>query len=418
MLRRLLIPLCLCLIAADWPGWRGPHRDGLSTETGLLKQWPEGGPKLLWQSQGLGTGFSSLSIAGNRMFTMGDRKDGQYVEALNLADGTGLWATKIGPIWEDDDSGGPRGTPFVDGDSVYAMGTEGEQVCLDISTGAIRWQKSMAGDYNGQMMSDWKFAESPLVDGDRLLFTPGSFGALMVAVDKHTGKDLWRAGGARLGRQGSNGAGYSSIVVSEGAGVKQYIQLIGRGLIGVRADDGKLLWSYNRVANDVANIPPPVVRGDYVFTSTGYQTGAALLKLVKTADGVDAQEVYFLDARTFQNHHGGFVLVGDFLYAGHGHNNGFPICIEFLTGKVRWGGDIRPEGATGSAAVAYADGHLYFRYQNGVMKLFEASPEGFKETGSFHIPGARRPSWSHPVIHDRKLYLREQDALLCYDIHQ
>jgi outer membrane protein assembly factor BamB len=416
MLRLLIVCLSTCLLAADWPGWRGPNRDGLSTETGLLKQWPADGPKLAWQAKGLGAGFSSISISGNRMFTMGDKKDGQYVEALNLADGAQIWATKIGPVWEDE-MGGPRGTPTVDGDSVYAMGTEGELVCLDIATGALRWQKAMAADYNGQMMSDWKFSESPLIDGNNLLFTPGSFGALMVAVDKRTGKDLWRAGGARLGTKGSNGAGYSSIVVSDAAGVRQYVQLIGRGLIGVRAGDGKLLWSYNKVANDVANISTPVVRGDYVFSSTGYQTGAALLKLVKSADGVDAQEVYFLDAKTFQNHHGGFVLVGDFLYAGHGHSNGFPICLEFLTGKVRWGGDIRPEGATGSAAVAYADGRLYFRYQNGVMKLFDASPEGFKERGSFHIPGVRAPSWSHPVIYQGKLYLREQDTLLCYDIH-
>jgi outer membrane protein assembly factor BamB len=271
-----LLALSLSLLAADWPGWRGPNRDGLSPETGLLKQWPADGPQLVWQSKGLGAGFSSLSIAGNRMFTMGDHQGdpssaGQYVEALNLADGSLVWSTKIGPVWEDDDTGGPRGTPSVDGESVYAMGTEGELVCLDISTGALRWQKSMAADYNGQMMSDWKFAESPLIDGDKLLFTPGSFGALMVAVDKRTGKDLWRAGGARLGRQGSNGAGYSSIVISNGAGVRQYVQLIGRGLIGVRADDGKLLWSYNRVANDVANVATPVVRGDYVFSSTGYR---------------------------------------------------------------------------------------------------------------------------------------------------
>ena len=410
------LSLSFILLAADWPGWRGPNRDGLSTETGLLKQWPADGPRLAWQAKGLGAGFSSLAIAGNRMFTMGDHGDGQYAEALNLADGAIVWSTKIGPVWEDSDAPGPRGTPTVDGDSVYAEGTEGEMVCLDIATGAIRWQKSLVADYNGQMMSDWKFSESPLVDGNKVLFTPGSFGALIAAVDKRTGKDLWRAGGARLGRLGSNGAGYSSIVVSEGAGVRQYVQVIGRGLIGIRAGDGKLLWSYNRVANDVANISTPVIRGDYVFASTGYQTGSALLKLAKTPDGVTAQEVYFLEPRTFQNHHGGFVLVGDFLYGGHGHSNGFPICIEFLTGRVRWGGDIRPEGATGSAAVAYADGHLYFRYQNGVMKLFEASPEGFKETGSFKIPGVRLPSWSHPVIHQGKLYLREQDKLLCYDI--
>jgi hypothetical protein len=205
-------------------------------------------------------------------------------------------------------------------------------------------------------------------------------------------------------------------VISQGAGVRQYVQLVGRGLIGVRASDGKMLWSYNRIANDVANISTPVVRGDYVFGSTGYSTGSALLKLEATSDGVAAKEVYFLEPRIFQNHHGGFVLIGDFLYSGQGHNNGFPICIDFLTGKVRWGGDIRPEGASGSAAVAAADGRLYFRYQNGVMKQFDASPEGFKQTGSFKIPGTRKPSWSHPVILGGKLYLREQDTLLCYNL--
>ena len=350
------------------------------------------------------------------MFTMGDRKDGQYVESLNLADGAIVWATKIGPVWDDTDAPGPRGTPTFDGDSVYAVGTEGELVCLDASTGALRWEKSAPRDFGGQMMSSWKYAESPLVDGNKVVFTPGGQAALIVALDKRTGKEIWHTGTPNLGHQGRNGAAYSSMVISEGAGVRQYVQLVGRGLISVRADDGKPLWNYNRIANDVANIPTSIVRGDYIFTSTGYQTGAALLKLEKTADGVDAKEVYFLNARTFQNHHGGFVLVGDFLYAGHGHNNGFPICIEFLTGKVRWGGDIRPEGATGSAAVAYADGHLYFRYQNGVMKLFDASPEGFKETGSFQIPNVRKPSWSHPVIFGGKLYLREQDTLLCYDV--
>jgi outer membrane protein assembly factor BamB len=274
----------------------------------------------------------------------------------------------------------------------------------------------MVANYNGRIMSDWKYSESPLVDGDKLIFTPGGFGALMVAVDKRTGKDIWRAEGARLGNAGSNGAGYSSAVISQGAGVRQYVQLIGRGLVGVRASDGKLLWTYNRVANDVANISTPVVQGDYVFASTAYGTGSALLKLEPAADGVTAKEVYFLNAPTFQNHHGGFVLIDGFLYSGQGQSNGFPICIEFATGKVRWGGNIRPEGATGSAAVAFADGHLYYRYQNGVMKLFEASPEGFKETGSFKIPEVRKPSWSHPVILGGKLYLREQDALLVYNV--
>lgn len=416
MPRTVILALAVFCLAADWPGWRGPNRDAIFPETGLMKSWPSGGPALEWKAQGLGAGFSSLSIVGNRIYTMGDRGDSQYVLALDLANGKEAWATKIGPAWDDNDAPGPRGTPTVDGDSVYAIGTEGQVVCLDRASGAMRWQKSMTRDYNGQMMSVWRWAESPLVDGSRLLFTPGNFDAMVVAVDKRTGKDLWRASVGRISGAGSNGAGYSSIVTSDAAGVHQYIQLIGRGLVGIRAEDGKVLWKYNRVANDVANITTPVVRGDYVFASTAYGAGSVLLKLEKTADGVDAKEVYFIEARSFQNHHGGVVLIGDYLYGGHGQNNGFPTCIEFLTGKIRWGGNIRPEGTSGSAAVAYADGHLYFRYENGVMKLFEASPEGLKETGSFQIPGVRKPSWSHPVIHDGKLFLREQDALLCYQI--
>ncbi|HLY17177.1 MAG TPA: PQQ-binding-like beta-propeller repeat protein [Bryobacteraceae bacterium] len=417
------IAAATCLIPAgaanssDWPGWRGPHRDDLSSEQGLLKQWHAGGPPLAWQVHGLGAGFSSVAISGDRIYTMGDRADGQYVLALNLADGKTVWATRIGEAWEDANAPGPRGTPTVDGDAIFAIGTDGEVVSLEAATGRMRWQKSMVRDYNGKMMSDWKFSESPLVDGDRLIFTPGSFGALLAAVDKRSGKEIWRAeGGARVGNAGSNGAGYSSMVISEGAGVRQYVQLAGRGLFGVNAENGKILWSYNRIANDVANIPTPVVKGDYVFASTGYGTGSVLLKLERSGDGVAAKEVYFLDAKTFQNHHGGFVLLGDYIYGGQGHNNGFPICLEFLSGKVRWGGDIRPEGSSGSAAVAYADGHLYFRYQNGVMKLIEATPEGYKETGTFHIPGVKLPSWSHPVILDGKLYLREQDTLLCYNV--
>ena len=378
-----------------------------------MKQWPASGPPLAWKATGLGAGFSSLAISGDRIFTMGDRGQNQFLIALNRADGRQLWAAQIGPAW-DDEMPGPRGTPTVDGDRVYALGTEGDLVCSDAATGKILWQKSTR-DFNGTMMSEWKYSESPLVDGDKVIFSPGNFGSLLVALNKNTGAPVWRGEGARLGQRGSNGAGYASAVVSEGAGVRQYVQLTGRGLIGVRASDGKLLWSYNRIANDVANIPTPVVRGDYVFASTGYGAGSALLKLKPSAQGVDFEEVYFLDAKTFQNHHGGFVLVGDYLYAGHGHNMGLPICLELLTGKVRWGGNARNAGS-GSAAVAYADGRLYFRYQNGLMMLLEAKPDAYQERGSFQLPSVRKPSWSHPVILGGRLYLREQDTLYVYDI--
>ncbi len=402
---------------ADWPQWRGPNRDAKSAATGLKNTWADAPPKLLWQSNGLGMGFSSLAISGDRMYTMGDLGEEQFVMALNRTDGKILWKTKIGPAWEDEYPG-PRGTPTVDGDRVYALGSEGDLVCVDAATGAVRWKKNLEKEYGGRVMTIWKWAESPLVDGDRLIFTPGGPWAAMVAVDKMTGKNIWATEELpHLGDNGRDGAGYSSIMISHGGGVKQYVQLMGRGLVGIRASDGQFLWGYNRIANRVANIPTPIVQGDYIFTSTGYQTGAALLKLEKDGDGVKANEVYFLEAKTLQNHHGGMVLVNGYIYAGHGHNRGFPICVEMATGKVAWGGDIRNSGS-GSAAVLFADGNLYFRYQNGVMMLIEATPGGYKEKGSFQIPQPEKPypSWSHPVVLDGKLYLREQDALYVYNV--
>jgi outer membrane protein assembly factor BamB len=267
----------------------------------------------------------------------------------------------------------------------------------------------MAKSFNGKMMSVWGFSESPLVDGDRLMVTPGSDEAAIVALDKKTGKEIWRSA-----IKDGKGAGYASLVVSQGAGVKQYVTLLGRGLVSVAADDGRLLWTYDKVANGTANIPTPIVRGDYVFASTGYQTGSVLVQLKKNgAKGVDAEEVYFLPHKVLQNHHGGMVLVGDYLYGGHGHNEGSPICVNFLTGKVAWRQRRGP--GDGSAAVSYADGHLYFRYQNGSVALIEATPEEYRLKGNFNIPDVQDPSWPHPVIAGAKLFLREQDRLYAYD---
>jgi outer membrane protein assembly factor BamB len=401
---------------AEWTGWRGPNRDALSPDTGLMAQWPPAGPPLAFRATGLGAGFSSLAISGGRIYTMGDRQGAQNVVVLSQDAGKILWTARVGPTW-DDEYGGPRATPAVDGGSVYALGTEGDLVCLDAATGKETWRKSLSRDFGGSMMSGWQFSESPLVDGDRVIVTPGSSNAGLVALDKKTGREIWRAAIPALGPKGRDGAAYSSAVISNGAGVQQYVQLLGRGLVGIRASDGKFLWGYNRVANNVANISTPLVKGDHVFASTGYQTGAALIKLTKSATGVDGQEVYFLEGRTLQSHHGGLVLVGDHVYGGHGHRQGFPICVELATGKVAWGGDIRNQGS-GSAAVVYADGNLYFRYQNGVMMLIEATPQSYREKGAFTIPDVHNPSWSHPVVVGGRLYLREQDALNVYDVRR
>ncbi|HEY7410207.1 MAG TPA: PQQ-binding-like beta-propeller repeat protein [Vicinamibacteria bacterium] len=404
--------------AADWPSWRGPNRDARSPETGLLGEWPQGGPPLAWKAAGLGGGLSSLAIVGDRIYTLGDKDGAQHLLALNRADGKPVWSTRVGPAWSDE-YGGPRGTPTVDGDRVYAMGTEGDLVCVDAATGKERWRKNLEKDFGGRVMTIWKWSESPLVDGDRVVFTPGGPWAAMAAVDKLTGKTLWQTEELpHLGANGRDGAGYSSIVVSNAAGVKQYVQLMGRGLVGIRASDGKFLWGYNKVANNVANISTPIVRANFVFASTGYQTGTVLLELQKDGtDGVKANELYFLPSNTFQNHHGGMVLVGNHVYAGHGHNKGFPICLDFVSGKVAWGGDIRNAG-TGSAAVMYADGRLYYRDQNGAVVLVEATPEGYKERGSFIIPEVKSFSWPHLALADGRLYVREQDTLYVYDVRR
>ena len=402
--------------AEDWPRWRGPMLDGLCQEKGLLKQWPPQGPKLLWTMNGLGVGYSSLSVVGDRAYTMGDlRTDGgkrQFVIAIDLSKRKVLWRAEVGPPHGD----GSRCTPTYDQGRLYAIGTDGDLVCVDAASGRVLWRKNFGRDFGGRMMSSWKFSESPLVDGEKLVCTPGARDAMLVALNKKTGEVIWKCAVPRLGRRGRDGAGYSSIVISEACGVRQYVQLVGRGVIGVRAEDGKFLWGYNRVANGVANVPTPVVWKDYVFCSTSYSTGAALLKLEKNGDGVRAREVYFLDSRTFQNHHGGFVLVDGHIYGGHGHNAGAPTCIELLTGKVLWK-ERQPGG--GSGAVLYADGNLIIRYQSGDVALIAATPRGYRLRGRFkppRRPGIGGPAWAHPVVVGGRLYLRHRDVLYCYDL--
>ena len=398
-----------------WPQWRGPARDGVSTETGLLQQWPVGGPPKLYSVAGLGTGYSSVAVTGGRIYTMGDLRGGQHVIALDEENGKQIWATRIGAPYRDG-YGGPRGTPAIDGAMVYAIGTDGQLVCLDAASGKERWRKDLGRDFGGFVMSSWNWSESPLVDGDRVVVTPGAPKAGIVALDKITGKEIWRAAIPRSGPNGNDGAGYSSIVISQGGGVKQYVQLMGRGLVGVRASDGQFLWSNNAVANETANISTPVVRGNHVFASTGYGTGAVLIELTPASEGrVTATQRYFIDGNRFQNHHGGMVLVGDHIYSGHGLSNGFPVCIEFLTGRLVWP-PARSSVGSGSAAVMAADGRLYFRYQNGQVVLIEASPAAYREAGSFRIPNPDDLSWPHPVIAAGRLYLREQDALHVYNV--
>lgn len=400
--------------AADWPQWRGPNRDGVCQETGLLMEWPKDGPKLLWETSSLGPGYSTVSIANGTLYTMGDGeqngKKAQFIYAYDLKTQKRLWAAAVGGPHDD----GPRCVPTADGDLVYAIGTDGNVVCVAADSGKEVWRKNLLTDLDGASNPGWKFSESPLVDGDKLLCTPGGHKAVIAALNKKTGEVIWKCPMPDIGPNGEDEAGYCSIRISQGAGVKQYVQLTNEGILGVSAD-GKFLWGYNRVANRVANISTPVIDGDYVFTSTAYQTGSALLKLVPDG-GVKAQEVYWLSKDQFQNHHGGFVKVGDYIYGGHNHNKGEPTCIEMKTGKIMWHAD---QPGKGSGCVLYADGHLYFRYENGLVALVEATPEKYNLKSTFtppSRPGATGPAWAYPVISDGKLYLRHADVLFCYDV--
>ena len=400
--------------ATEWPQFRGPRRDAICTETGLLQDWSANEPKLLWRISGLGKGYSSVAIADGKLYTMGDRRgadktEAQLVLAFDVATRRELWATPIGPAQGD----GPRCTPTLDGDRLYAIGTDGDLVCLETSSGRVLWRKHFVHDFGGQMMSHWRFSESPLVDGDRLVCTPGGKEATMIALEKRTGELIWKCAVPSLGPCGNDGASYASALVAEIAGVRQYVQLLGRGLAGVEAQTGRFLWGYNAIANTICNAATPVVRGDYVFGSTAYNTGSALVKVVRDGDSFRAEESYFLKPDKFQNHHGGMVLVGDYLFGGHGLNHGDPVCIEFATGRICWKAKAP---APGSAAVLYADGHLLFRYDRGTIILVEANPAAFRVKGRLAPLTADGPAWPYPVVHQGQLYLRHGDLLACYDL--
>jgi outer membrane protein assembly factor BamB len=398
-----------------WPSFRGPGRTAVAPDKGLLSEWPKAGPKLLWEASGAGRGYSSLAIVDGRIYTLGDApttaddKD-EYLLCFDQNTGKQLWKSKTGPAWAE---GKPpwhssRSTPTVDGDRVYLLTAHGDLVCCS-TDGKEVWRKNLKQDFGGSKADGWGYSESVLVDGDKVVCTPGGPQNTMVALNKKTGDLLWSTP-----RPEDRGAGHASIVPSEIGGTRVYVQTTGSGAMGVRAKDGKLLWTYD-IDKTTAVAPSPIIRGDLAFFTAGYGRGGALLKQIPGAGGeVTVEEIYPLK-KELANKHGGVVLVGDYLY-GDSDDRGNPFCAEFMTGKVTWHG--RGSGRN-SASMAAADGHLYVRYADGMMTLVEANPEAFKEVGAFEIPeSGERPSWSHPVILDGKLFLREGDKLLCYDLRK
>lgn len=401
-----------------WSCWRGPNRDNICLEKGLLRSWPAEGPPLLWKAKEVnggtccGIGYSSLSLQSGMLFTMGDRQGQGHVFCYDARTGRELWAT---PAFLGNGAG-PNSTPTVDGERVYALTPQGVLLCLDRAYGAIVWQKDFKQEFGGKMMSGWGYSESVLIDGDKLLCAPGGPEAAVVALNKRTGAVLWKTP-----IEGCGGAGYSSFVVAHAGGVRQYVTLLSarEGLVGVDSKTGKLLWNYKRISNGTANMVTPIVHDDLVFASSGYNVGTMAVQITPEGQGrVSSKEVYVLPGNTLQCMHGSMVLVNGYVYGGHGHNQGQPFCLELKTGKLAWG-PIAPAPTEGSATVLYADGHLYFRYQNNVMALVEATPLGYHLKGRFDLPkdmGVQ--GWQQTLIHDGKMYLRGRDQILCYDVKQ
>ncbi len=388
--------------ADDWTQWRGKDRDGVSKETGLMKEWKAEGPQLLWTADGLGEGHTSPSVAGGRVYGMGLIDSSEFVWALDAGTGKLVWKTRIADGIELGGSQGgygPRATPTVVGDKLYTLGVSGEAVCLSLADGKELWHKNLVKDFGGQV-PQWGYCESPLVDGDNCILTPGGSNTL-ISLNRNTGAILWKCEAP-----GDDRAHYSSAIRATVGGKKEYIQFVSNGVIGV-SPEGKFLWRYKEPANGIANCSTPIYRDGFVFAASAYNTGGGLAKLTSTGDTVSADPVYF--TREMQNHHGGMVLVGDYVY---GFDNSTLACIEFKTGKTKW-----RDRSVGKGSVSSADGMLYVRSERGPVALVSATPDGYQEKGRFDQPDrSRAPSWAYPVVANGKLYLHDQGKLFCYDI--
>ena len=396
-----LAPAAPCL-ADPWPQWRGIHRDGKSAEIGLLKEWPKEGPPLVWKVNTLGEGYSTPSVVGGKIYGASYRGADEFAWTLDEKDGSTIWETRISPAAREKIgyAHGPRSTPTVDGKDVFTLGAAGHLTCLDADTGSVRWQTHLKEDFGGEMMSRWGYSESVLVDGDRVVCTPGGEKGAVVCLNRQTGRPMWRA------RQLRDPAAYTSIIKTTIHGIEQYISLTGKTLAGIDPSTGKLLWKIERKGK-TAVIPTPICRGNQIFVTSGYGIGCNLFEIEWKNGQFSAKENYA--NKEVKNHHGGVIRIGDYLYAS---NDLTIVCLEMATGEVAW-----EERSVGKGSLAYADGHLYLRSERGPIALIEANPEKYMEKGRFEQPDrSRRRSWPHPVIANGHLFLRDQNQLFCYDI--
>jgi outer membrane protein assembly factor BamB len=386
----------------DWSQWRGPDRSGVSAETGLLKKWPASGPQRVWLYSKAGAGYSAPAIVGGKLYTMGTRDNREVLLVLDANTGNELSVTPLSNVLDNDRGDGPRGTPSVDGNRVYALTGVGTLLCINLETGQVQWQATMK-ELGGGIPS-WGYSESVLVDGDQVVCTPGGKKGAVAAFDKLTGKLRWQS------KQFTDPAHYSSLVPARINDTAQYVQRTEKSIAGIAAADGKLLWRES-VQGQIAVAPTPIVRGNEVYVSAGYGAGC---KMIRIEPGNKVTTVY--ENKVMKNHHGGVILVGEHLY-GYSDAVGW-VCQDFKTGEQVWAYRQFNKGALGAA-----DGMLYcLEEDRGNVALIEATPQGWQEHGRFKldpqtsIRANRGGIWTHPVISHGKLYLRDQDLIYCYDV--
>jgi outer membrane protein assembly factor BamB len=389
----------------NWPQWQGPDRNGLTKETGLLKQWPEGGPKRRWLFEQCGDGYSGPAIVDGTLYISGERDGACQLIAINADTGKERWATAIGPTFQNGWGGGPRNTPTVNDGRVYALSPTGDLVCLKADDGEKIWGTSLIS--LGGSVPNWGYSESVLVDGDKVLCTPGGPQGTIAAIDKISGDLLWQS------KDLTDLAHYSSIVRGEIHRKPQYVQLLEKRLVGVSTEDGKLLWEVPWPGS-VAVIPTPIILGNHVFATSGYGAGCMLVNV----NASNKAEIVW-DNKRMKNQHGGVIHLNKFIY-GYSDEVGW-VCLDARTGELAW----RERDALGKGAIGYADGRFYCVDQSeGNVVLIDASPEGWTERGRFTLePQAKNRSprgaiWVHPVVVNGKLFLRDQEYLYCYDVKQ
>lgn len=397
-----VLGLSVTTTAADWPQWRGPDRTGISGDKGLLQEWPTDGPKLAWKITDLGTGYSSPIVVKGMVYIQTTRKGEEFVVALDEKTGKEKWAAKLGKVGANKGPQypGTRATPTYDDAKLYCLASDGELNCVDID-GKVIWHKNLAKEFEGEVGS-WAYTESVLVDGDAVICTPGGKKATLASLKKSNGDVIWKSE-----VPGGDIADYASIMIVEAGGKKQYVQYLRKALVGVDAKTGTFLWKYTATQDQGASMLTPVVSKDKVFVA-GARKGGGLVSLKADGEKISSTEVYF--DRNVAPGIGGAVLLDGYLY---GFSGNTLFCAEFDTGKMMW-----TNKSVGPAAVCYADGRLYVRgYNTGEVALVEANPKEYVEKGRFKQPEkSKTQGWPHPVVANGKFYLRDMDALLCYDV--